>query len=56
MKKLDLMDPKIIKLINQYTDEILEIMDNQDEFTRSDLQGIVDALVMKILRAGFELN
>ncbi len=56
MKKLELLDPKIVKLINQYSDEILKIIDNQDEFTRSDLQGVIDALVIKILRAGIELN
>ena len=27
---------------------ILDIIDNRDDFTRGDLQGIVEALVMKI--------
>lgn len=34
---------------SQYEDEILDIIDHADEFTRSDLQGVVSALVMKIL-------
>ena len=32
-----------------YCDELLEIIDNQDEFTRSDLQGAVQAIVHKII-------
>lgn len=56
MKKLDLLDPKIVKLISNYSDEILKIIDNQEEFTRSDLQGTIDALVIKIIRTGIELN
>ena len=56
MKKIDLLDPKIVKLINECSEEILQIVDNQDKFTRSDLQGAVDALVIKILQAGLELN
>lgn len=39
-----------IRLVNKYSDEILEIVDNRDEFTRSDLQGIIDAIVLKILK------
>lgn len=30
-------------------DEILDLIDNQDDFTRSDLQGAVGALVKKII-------
>jgi hypothetical protein len=56
MKKLNLLDPEIVKLISGYSDEILNIIDNQDKITRSDLQGIVDALIIKVLRAGIELN
>lgn len=46
----------MVKLINEYSEEILQIVDNQDKFTRSDLQGAIDALVIKILRAGLDLN
>lgn len=38
----------------EYENEILELIDNQDGFTRSDLQGIVMALVMKIRREAKE--
>jgi hypothetical protein len=37
---------------NKFENEILELIDNQDDFSRSDLQGIVMALVMKIREAG----
>jgi|WetSurMetagenome_2_1015567.scaffolds.fasta_scaffold01987_8 hypothetical protein len=37
------------KRISEYEDAILEIIDNQDDITRSDLQGIVGALVRKIM-------
>lgn len=33
-----------IKLL-QISDKILEIVDNQDEFTRSDLQGCIEAQI-----------
>ena len=49
------MNDKTIRLVNEYENEILEIIDNQDEFTRSDLQGVVMALVIKILRKGGEI-
>ena len=35
----------------EFEEEILELIDNQDKYTRSDLQGIVTLLVLKILRA-----
>lgn len=31
-----------------YENDILELIDNQDKFTRSDLQGVVTAVVNKI--------
>lgn len=39
----------------KYEDEILDLIDNQDEYTRSDLQGIVTALVNKIMNEGFKI-
>ncbi len=33
----------------QYETEILDLIDNRDEFVRSDLQGLVQAIVMKII-------
>ncbi|OQA83630.1 MAG: hypothetical protein BWY29_00088 [Microgenomates group bacterium ADurb.Bin238] len=47
-----MIDPR---LTSQYEDEILELIDNQDEFTRSDLQGVVTVLVNKIMQAGHEI-
>jgi hypothetical protein len=35
--------------IHKYSDKILEIIDNQDNFTRGDLQGAVEAVVMNII-------
>jgi len=39
----------------EFEEEILELIDNQDKYTRSDLQGIVTLLVLKILRAGSKM-
>jgi hypothetical protein len=42
-------------ITHEFEDKILELIDRQDEFTRSDLQGIVAAFVNKILEAGKKL-
>lgn len=42
-------------LTNEFENEILELIDNQDEFTRSDLQGVVTVLVNKIMKRGHEI-
>ena len=42
-------------LTNEYENEILKLIDNQAEYTRSDLQGKVSVLVNKIMESGFEL-
>ena len=42
-------------LTSEYEDEILNLIDNQDEFTRSDLQGIVTVLVNKIMEEGYKV-
>lgn len=42
-------------LTNEYENEILELIDNQDEYTRSDLQGIVTVLVNKIMEEGYKI-
>ena len=39
-------------LTNEFENKILDLIDRQDEFTRSDLQGIVSVLVNNILEAG----
>ena len=47
-----MIDPKIT---NEYENEILELIDNQDEYTRSDLQGLVTVLVNKIMESGYQI-
>lgn len=42
-------------LTSKYEDEILDLIDNQDEFTRSDLQGTVTVLVNKIMDEGYKI-
>ncbi len=42
-------------LTSKYENEILDLIDNQDEYTRSDLQGIVTVLVNKIMQDGFKI-
>lgn len=37
-----MLDPRITI---EFENEILELIDNQDDYTRSDLQGIVSVLV-----------
>ena len=38
-----------------YTQLLTHSIDNQDEYTRSDLQGIVTVLVNKIMQQGHEI-
>lgn len=47
-----MLDPRIT---NQFENEILELIDNQDKYTRSDLQGIVTILVNKIMESGYQI-
>lgn len=47
-----MLDPRIT---NEFENEILELIDNQDDYTRSDLQGIVAVLVNKIMQKGYEV-
>lgn len=42
-------EDKEVVLANIYENEILDLIDHQGEFTRSDLQGAVQALVIKIM-------
>lgn len=46
------MNDKEIIAISNYEDEILDLIENQEDMTRSDLQGVVGALVMNIYRTG----
>ncbi len=47
-----MLDPRITI---EFENEILELIDNQDDYTRSDLQGIVLVLVNKIMQKGHEV-
>lgn len=42
-------------LTNEYESEILDLIDNRDEYTRSDLQGVVIVLVNKIMKQGYQI-
>jgi hypothetical protein len=35
---------------DKYENEILEVIDNLDDYTRSDLQGRITAIVLNIMR------
>ena len=43
------------RITRDFENELLELIDEQDQFTRSDLQGMVTVLVNKILEAGQKL-
>lgn len=43
-------------ITNKYENKILELIENKDEYTYSDLQGIVTVLVNKIMTAGQQLK
>lgn len=51
-----MIDKNEMKIQWEFENEILELIDNQDEYTRSDLQGRVSAIVMNIIRKGKELG
>lgn len=41
------MDKKT-KMLSEYEDRILDLIDNRDDFTRSDLQGCAGAIVLSM--------
>jgi hypothetical protein len=41
-------------LVMMYSDRILEIIDNRDEFTRGDLQGQLEAIVLNLLNGNHQ--
>ncbi len=47
-----MLDPRITV---EFESEILELIDSQDDYTRSDMQGIVSVLVNKIMQKGYEV-
>jgi len=42
-------------LTNKYENKILELIDNQADYTRSDLQAVVSALVNEIMEDGYKI-
>ena len=44
-----MIDWKELRRRNDYENEILELIDNQDDYTRSDLQGRVTAIINNII-------
>ena len=40
--------------VNQLENEILELIDNQDDYTRSDLQGVAMAIITRAIDYGKE--
>lgn len=52
LKRAEQVKEKMLKNIekaNQYTKEIMELIDEKEELTQSDLQGAVMGIVVKIL-------
>ena len=43
-------------ITDKYENEILELIDKQDKFTRGDLQGMVTVLVNKIMEDGYRIT
>lgn len=46
------MDTETLALLQGYEEEVLQLVDNADSYTRSDLQGIVEAIIRKAFEAG----
>jgi hypothetical protein len=43
------------RITHPFENKILELIDNQEDYTRSDLQGIVTVLVNEIMEKGHEV-
>jgi hypothetical protein len=41
-----------VALFNGFENKLLDIIDHVDDFTRGDLQGVIEALVRRIYKAG----
>ncbi len=44
-----MMPEEKLRLVMHYSSDLLEVIEHLDEFTQSDLQGAVQAIVMRIL-------
>jgi len=49
MNKIDWNNIENMRRMGEYENRILALIDEQDELTRSDLQGCVTAIVMQIM-------
>jgi len=47
-----MLSKEVIRMENKYSSEILDVIYNQEQFTTSDLQGVVAAIVLKIYNEG----
>lgn len=47
-----MLDPRITV---EFESEILQLIDSQDDYARSDMQGIVSVLVNRIMQNGYEV-
>jgi hypothetical protein len=48
--------PQEMKIREEFDNEILELIDNQDDYPRGDLQGVVSGIVMRLLIEGRKLE
>jgi hypothetical protein len=46
----DMSPVEEMRRADKYENEILEVIDNKDDYTRSDLQGRISAIVLNIMR------
>jgi len=44
------MEKEEREIMSRYEDEILDIIDNRDEFTRGDLQGCLETQLRKMIK------
>jgi hypothetical protein len=47
-----MLPKEVLQVESKYSSEILDVIYNQEQFTTSDLQGIVSAIVLKIYNEG----
>jgi hypothetical protein len=52
LKIITMLSREVIRMENKYSSEILDVIYNQEQFTTSDLQGVVAAIVLKIYSEG----
>jgi len=53
---MNILNKDFIRTSSDISDQILNIMDSQDEFSRGDLQGAIEAQVIRAIRYGYDLH